>query len=144
MKRVCGDPLFWLALAAAPVACVVLAALPAVRLAPAWPAVPLAFALAVAVYPPVEEWLFRGQLQPWLAQWRDARLGPLTLANTLTSIVFAGLHLLFHPPAWAVAVFLPSLVFGYFRERSGGLFAPIALHAGYNAVYFLCLGSARI
>lgn len=136
------DPLFWLALAAGPAGCLLLAMLPGVQLLPGLPASWLAPLLAVAVYPPVEEWLFRGELQPWLAERLRAAAGPLTAANAATSAVFAGLHLIFHPPAWAAAVLLPSLVFGYFRERSGGLAAPITLHAGYNAAYFLLLAAA--
>lgn len=142
MTRPGRDPLFWAALAAAPVACLALAALPGLRWQPALPDAPWVFALSVAVYPPLEEWLFRGELQPLLGCRWSARWGPMTLANLVTSIVFAALHLWFHPPLWAAAVFLPSLVFGYFRERSGGLASPIALHAGYNAAHVLLLGSA--
>lgn len=136
------DSLFWSAVFAGPAACLVLAVLPGVRWMPGlslalWP-----FVLSVLVYPAVEEWLFRGELQPLIARWRSRCWGPLTLANVLTSVVFAALHLLFHPPLWAASVFLPSLVFGYFRERSGGLAAPIVLHATYNAAYFLLLGGA--
>lgn len=136
------DPLFWLALLAGPGACLLLAALPGVGWAPGVPPAWWPFLLSVLVYPVVEEWLFRGELQPLIARWRAGRWGPLTLANGLTSILFAALHLFFHPPLWAVAVFLPSLIFGWFRERSDGLVAPIALHGGYNAAYFLLLGGA--
>lgn len=131
--------MFWLALLAGPAACVVLAALPTIGWAPALPRVWLPFALLVLAYPVVEEWLFRGELQPLLARWQPAHWGPLTRANFITSVGFAALHLFFHPPLWALAVFLPSLVFGYFRERSGGLLAPILLHGSYNASYFLLL-----
>lgn len=124
-----------------PLACLLLAMLPGVHWSPGLPAQWLPFALAVLAYPVIEEWLFRGELQPLLARWQPARWGPLTLANAFASMAFAGLHLFFHPPLWALSVLLPSLVFGYFRERSGALPAPMALHASYNAAYFLLLGS---
>lgn len=134
------DPRFWAAIAAGPVACLLLSVLPAVPLRPQLPEPTFAFVLVIAVYPLLEEWLFRGEVQPFLARRLDMAIGPLTLANTATSALFAALHLLFHPPGWAAAVFLPSLIFGYFRERSGGLAAPMILHATYNTAYFLLLG----
>lgn len=133
------DPVFVVALAAGPAAALVLAALPGLVLAPGLHYPLPALALAILVYPPLEEWVFRGELQPALARRLPARLGPLSAANGLTSLAFAALHLLAHPPAWAAAVFLPSLVFGFMRERSGGLAQPITLHLTYNASYFLLL-----
>lgn len=135
------DPLVFLALAAGPLACLLIAALPAAGLHLGWPwAQWPVLLLAVVVYPVLEEIVFRGGLQPALASRLPAAAGPLTLANFLTSVVFCALHFLFHPPLWAVGVFLPSLVFGYFRERHNGLAVPIALHGVYNASYFLILG----
>jgi membrane protease YdiL (CAAX protease family) len=59
--------------------------------------------------------------------------GPLSVANLLTSVLFTALHFIYHAPAWAALVFLPSLVFGFFKDRTGGLTAPILLHVFYNA-----------
>lgn len=138
--RLIRDPLFWAALAAGPAACAALALLPWVPWSPGLPAGPLLWpVLAVLVYPPLEEYVFRGGLQPWLAGRWHRHWGALTAANLGASAAFAGLHFLFHPPLWAAGVLVPSLVFGYFRERHGGLTAPIALHASYNAVYLLLL-----
>lgn len=134
------DGLFFVALAAGPLACLAIALLPGVDLHLGWPwAQWPVLLLAVLAYPVLEEIVFRGGLQPALARRLPAAAGPLTLANLLTSVVFCGLHFLFHPPLWAAGVFLPSLVFGYFYERHNGLAAPIVLHAVYNASYFLLL-----
>lgn len=133
------DRRFYAALAAGLAATVVLAALPALAWAPGLHYPPAVLLLVILVYPPLEEWVFRGCLQPALASRLPAIRGPLSLANAVTSLAFAGFHLVAHPPLWAAAVFLPSLVFGYFRERSAGLLAPVVLHAGYNASYFLLL-----
>lgn len=95
--------------------------------------------MVILVYPVVEEWLFRGELQPWITRKLGWAVGPLSAANLVTSALFTALHLLFHPPVWALAVFLPSLVFGYFRDATGGLAAPMLLHGFYNACFFVLL-----
>ena len=104
---------------------------------PGWPLrEPLIFLYPALLYPIVEELLFRGLLQDlahrYLKPWR---LGPLSHANILVSLVFTGLHFINHPPAWAVSVFVPSLIFGFFKDRTGGLTAPILLHVFYNSGY---------
>ena len=132
------DRLFLVALAAGPLACLALTGLPGVALRPAWPA-PAVVLYALLLYPLVEEWVFRGQLQPWLGVALPGGFGPLSWANLATSVVFAALHLLFHPPLWAAGVLLPSLVFGFFRDRHGRLTAPVLLHGVYNASYHVLL-----
>ena len=90
------------------------------------------------VYPVIEELLFRGLLQSWLLERPPLRRRWLGLsgANLLTSLVFTGLHFIDHPPLAAAAVILPSLIFGYFRDRNDSLCAPIVLHIYYNIGYF--------
>lgn len=99
----------------------------------------MSLVMVIVAYPVVEEWLFRGELQPWVARKLGGGIGPLSIANLITSLLFSALHLLFQPPGWALAVFLPSLMFGYFRETTGGLAAPMLLHGFYNACFFLLL-----
>lgn len=107
---------------------------------PHWPSASAVFWFVVAA-PVVEEILFRGGLQEWLLR-RDARAyGPLSRANLLASLAFAAAHLASHAPAWAGALYLPSLTFGVFYERSRRLGAPIALHALYNACFLMLLGA---
>jgi hypothetical protein len=107
-----------------------------------WPLhAPLLFLYPALVYPVAEELVFRGlvqdlahrHLKPW-------RLGPLTHANILTSVLFTALHFINHPPLWAAAVFIPSLLFGFFKDRSGALGAPVFLHVFYNSGYFWLFG----
>ena len=94
----------------------------------------------VVLYPIVEEIVFRGFIQPFLAKRLSQRWSVFSLANVLTSLLFVAVHLINHPPLWALAVFGPSLVFGYSQERYNHLVAPIILHCSYNAGYFLLLG----
>ncbi len=104
---------------------------------PGWPLrEPIRFLYPALLYPVVEELVFRGLLQDlahrYLKPWR---LGLLSHANILVSLVFTGLHFINHPPVWAASVFVPSLIFGLFKDRTGGLVAPILLHVFYNSGY---------
>lgn len=91
----------------------------------------------VLLFPLLEEIVFRGGLQPVLARHCAWRWGWIGAANLVASAVFAALHLMTHPSLWALAVFLPSLLFGAFRDRSDALLQPTALHAAYNLGYFV-------
>ena len=62
-------------------------------------------------------------------------------ANLLTSLVFAGMHFFYHLPLWAAAVFIPSLVFGYFKDKYLSLGPPILLHVYYNSGYYWLFGA---
>lgn len=132
----------WLALAAGPVVWCVLALTTHPGFHPGWPLVrPWVFVILSLVYPVLEEIVFRGLLQDWLAtRFRHRAFHGLSAANVVTSLVFAALHFLYHPPLYAALVFFPSLVFGYFRERHDTLATPIALHVWYNAGYFFIFG----
>ena len=106
-------------------------------LQPGWPwREPLLFLYPALLYPVVEELLFRGLIQELAHQHLKAwKLGPISHANLLTSLLFTGLHFINHPPAWAAAVFIPSLIFGFFKDRTGRLPAPVMLHVFYNSGY---------
>ncbi len=87
------------------------------------------------IYPVLEEFVFRGGIQPALQ--RDARLCSsafgISLANVATSALFAAMHLFNQPPLWAASVFFPSLIFGGARDRYGNIQACTVLHICYNA-----------
>lgn len=95
-----------------------------------WPAF-----LLIAVYPILEEFVFRGFLQGYLLEksWARRCIGPVTAANALTAIAFALSHWPRGGALLAFGVLGPGLIFGFFRERHGGLATPILLHAWYNA-----------
>ena len=133
------DPLFLAALLAGPVSWLGLYFIqqqPAVQWG--WPLIrPWQFLLPVLLYPVVEEIVFRGLIQELVHDHISRQsLGPVTIANLLTSLLFAGLHFIYHAPLWAALVFFPSLVFGFFKDRTDRLVAPIILHVFYNAGYF--------
>jgi membrane protease YdiL (CAAX protease family) len=87
----------------------------------------------------LEEYIVRGKLQCILRQqsWGQLNIFGLTAANVVTSFSFAAFHVALRPSLWSAGVFFPSLVFGFFRDRYGNLYASIALHAFYNAGLFL-------
>ena len=119
---------------------------------------PVAFIVAVAGYPMatpdpprdlamlalwsvLEEIVFRGLLQPALARAfarRQMPLGgsPLTLANLVTSVLFAAFHLWRHPLVVAVGVFPVSLVYGRARELSGRWWPAALLHLAFNLLLY--------
>lgn len=132
------DRQFHAALLAAPLALAVLA-----LLYPQWPWPVHAgapFILAAVLWQPViEELLFRGVVQGKLSatRWGGRQVAGLSAANGTATLLFVLAHLLHHPPWQAVAVAVPSLVFGYFRDRHRQIYPSICLHAAYNAFYFL-------
>jgi hypothetical protein len=85
------------------------------------------------VFPVLEEVVFRGLVQEWIAGKLLSRLGILSAANLLTSLVFVAAHLIYSQWPWALLVFFPSLVFGYLKERHQSLLSPIIMHSFYNA-----------
>ena len=96
------------------------------------------FVWLVLFSPLIEELTFRGIIQEW---WYAKSQGtylflPLSIANLLTSLLFALIHLVYHAPFWALLVFFPSLLFGYCKERYDSIYPPILLHSVYNWIYF--------
>lgn len=91
--------------------------------------------MVAIIYPVFEEIVFRGLLQGWMLKrhWGGRKKYGVSGANIAVSILFAALHVVRRPGALSVGVFVPSLVFGYFRERYNNLYAPIGLHMFYNA-----------
>jgi uncharacterized protein len=94
----------------------------------------LAAQLLVVALP--EEAFFRGYLQTALDRaWRPRLrvLGaPLGLGWLVASVIFALGHVLTIRHPSRLAVFFPSLVFGWLRARTGGIGAPLLFHAACN------------
>jgi membrane protease YdiL (CAAX protease family) len=90
-------------------------------------------------YPLLEEWLFRGLLQGELLQhgWGRRRWLGISSANALTTLAFVLLHLVNHPPGWALAVAAPSLALGHLRERHHSLLPALLLHPLFNLTYLV-------
>lgn len=94
------------------------------------------------VQPLLEELVFRGILQGQALRLttrcgQPRRLGPVTLANGLVTAGFVALHLPAQPLAWALAVAVPSLVFGHLRERFASVWPAVGVHVVYNAGFGL-------
>lgn len=83
-----------------------------------------------------EEAFYRGYLQsrldealPWRIRFLGASVGPALL---VTSLVFALGHFATIREPARLAVFFPSLAFGWLRARTGGIGAGVAFHASCN------------
>jgi len=94
-----------------------------------------------------EELFYRGYLQTRLQQIMGRRLvifgGDVGPAVIVTSAVFALGHLIAIPAASRLAVFFPSLLFGWLRDRTGSIIPGIVFHALSNLLLalltrFLC------
>ncbi|WP_319381031.1 JDVT-CTERM system glutamic-type intramembrane protease [Thiomicrorhabdus sp.] len=94
---------------------------------------------SILVFPVLEELAFRGWLQTRLKTRFAQEYYGFSLANLLTSLLFSGMHLGLHSPAWSLAVLVPSLIFGFFRDRFGGVAPAIVLHVFYNGCFFVLL-----
>jgi len=89
----------------------------------------------IVFYPVVEELAFRGVIQEFIGS--KTKQYPsffhVSVANILTSMLFVAMHFVHHTPLWALLVFVPSLIFGYFKEQYGHIGYSIFLHMFYNA-----------
>ena len=101
----------------------------------------------VIVFPLLEELVFRGLIQRALLKkpFGRRRFGPVTVANAVTTSLFAIAHLPRGGPLLAAGVITPGIVLGYFLERHQRLVSPIILHMSFNlvvAISFVALGRA--
>jgi membrane protease YdiL (CAAX protease family) len=107
------------------------------RLAPRLPGgLPLLAAVQLLVVALPEELFYRGWLQTSLARAAPSRgvtvLGArLGSGFLLTQLLFAAGHLVTLQP-WRLGTLFPGLLFGWLRERTGGLAAPVVAHALSN------------
>ena len=88
----------------------------------------------IVFYPVIEELAFRGVIQEYIAS--KTKQYPsfffLTVANIVTSVLFVLMHFVHHAPLWALLVFIPSLIFGYFKDQYKHILPSIFLHMFYN------------
>jgi len=85
-----------------------------------------------------EEIFYRGYVQSRLQRLLPRRVvvlgGDVGPAVLLTSLVFAASHMIAIPSPSRLAVFFPSVLFGWLRDRTGSVAGPIVLHALSNVV----------
>ena len=85
-----------------------------------------------------EEVFYRGYLQGRLAPLFRRRIRifgvPLGAHIVVASALFALSHLILIPAPFRLAVFFPGLLFGYLRERTGSVVAPVLLHGASNVL----------
>jgi uncharacterized protein len=93
------------------------------------------FAQVLAIALP-EEMFYRGFLQSRLDKVWPPRLkllgAEVGYGLLVSSLIFAAGHLVTTPDVSRLAVFFPSLMFGWLRARTGGIGAAVAFHAACN------------
>lgn len=111
----------------------------------AWIALPPPEVLLVQIFLVAfpEEFFFRGYLQSLLGRiWHrklhlfGSQILSVGLAVPVASFLFAFSHSVIALQWWHFSIFFPSLVFGWLREKTGGLIAPILFHATSNIVVY--------
>lgn len=136
------DKLLYVAILCAPVPVLIIKAVQ-----PSWEhgyALSIMLLVSLVLWQPLlEEVFFRGVVQGQLNRYFRYRcmVAGLTIANLVTTLMFSLAHLVYQPAPWAIAVMVPSLIFGYFRDRHHQIYPALLLHAVYNALY-LYLGLA--
>jgi membrane protease YdiL (CAAX protease family) len=103
---------------------------------------PVRFLLLVALYPLVEELAFRGALQSFLSRYSPFIRSAYGIsgANLATSLGFVAIHFLYHAPVWSISIFLPSMIFGYFKDRYQTVIPCVLLHSFYNLGFYVIFG----
>jgi len=99
------------------------------------------FLLWIVVLAPVlEELCFRGFIQESVLAKSWGRLSwvGVSSANAVTSVLFVVMHLFGQESLWAIAVMVPSVLFGAVRERYNHVLPSICLHSFYNSGFLLC------
>jgi len=92
--------------------------------------------LSLVIWQPlVEEILFRGIVQGQLRKthWGQRAWLHISAANIVTSMAFVTVHMINNPPLFSISVIVPSLLFGYFRDRCNSVYPSILLHSAFNA-----------
>lgn len=98
---------------------------------------PKRFITLVLLYPVLEELIFRGAIQGFLQDYfKQRQFARISLANVVTTLLFSLAHLYFRTIDVALLVIVPSLMFGYFRDKYQSMIPAMLLHVFFNAGYF--------
>lgn len=113
-------------------------ATPSLRVALGYAWLPLLILWQVALIALPEEFFYRGYLQRRMDEANGFqarfRLGPIVVSqsNLIVSAVFALGHFAIGFDPLRLAVFFPSLLFGWLRDKTGGIAAGVLFHAACN------------
>lgn len=94
----------------------------------------------VLLLPIVEELAFRGFIQGWITNQFDRLwLFAISYSNLMTSLLFTFVHIWHYGNLMAALVIIPSLIFGFFKDKTGSVLPSMMLHSFYNAGLLLFL-----
>lgn len=86
------------------------------------------------IFPILEEYIFRANIQQFLLAKLSNKHTILSIANIITSLIFAISHLFYQELFAIIGIFFASLIFGIIYERHN-LSASIIIHSYYNAIF---------
>ena len=104
--------------------------------------------LMLIAAPVIEEYVFRGRLQPWITTFFGGKgtstqacqaLPAHAAAIVLTSLAFAWLHWLAIPMPASWWVVLPSLALGVLQAKTGQWQFSAVLHSSFNTVWCVAI-----
>lgn len=137
---------FWLACCAAVIFWLSFKLLvPSSPLTPSIPTLSTSLLFLIFIFPVLEEIVFRGLIQESIQkllvhkQFKIIFLWRISHANLLASMCFTLSHFWSQPALWAAATLIPSLLFGYFKDKYQSLYPSIMLHIFYNLGFYLLM-----
>lgn len=137
LRRVIADPYFCLAVMGPLLLAIAIISLTSATFSPVERFDNYKAAIFLIIFLPLlEEAAFRGFLQDRLGKvsiLESKEYHGITASNVITSITFTALHFFHYSGILPALTFIPSLIFGFFKDRTGGISAPFFLHALYNA-----------
>jgi membrane protease YdiL (CAAX protease family) len=92
----------------------------------------------LVIFPPVgygKEWFLNQFAVAFIEEVFFRAYLMSAFGNLVTSLLFAGAHLVHFPSLNSLLVFFPSLIFGYSYLKSGSILAPFLLHLSANLFY---------
>ena len=94
---------------------------------------------SIILFPIIEELSFRGiLLDVFNYLFKNKKLfAQISIANIATSILFAIMHTQYHLLFLALLTFIPSIIFGFFKEQFNSVIPAILLHSYYNFVFLI-------
>jgi membrane protease YdiL (CAAX protease family) len=106
--------------------------------------------ISIVIWQPfIEELMFRGIIQSSIKARACSGdfLPGISYSNVFASLLFVILHLITTSSYWALTLFVPSVVYGYFRDRFDSVIPSMVLHGFYNlyvVIGLLLLGSSIV
>lgn len=94
-------------------------------------------------FPLTEELAFRGLVQGLVCRkaWGRVSWQGVSRANLVATTAFVLWHCVYHVSPFVLVLVIPSLIFGFFRDRYDSLIPALLLHVAYNGFLVVAVES---